>query len=70
MTEKELENSILAVLGKSAINYEFNDDITFCMDECNNYDCFRNRKRAITGRPHSFAYLKNTELCENFKENS
>ena len=45
-------------------------DITFCMDECDNIKCFRNSKRAITGRPHSFAYLKNTEYCENSKENS
>lgn len=43
-------------------------DITFCMDDCDNYECFRNKKRAIVNRPHSFAYLKNTEYCENFNK--
>ncbi len=43
-------------------------DITFCMDDCDNYECFRNRKRAIVNRPHSFAYFKNTEYCENFNK--
>ena len=43
-------------------------DITFCMNDCDNYECFRNKKRAIINRPHSFAYFKNTEYCENFNK--
>lgn len=51
--------------------WEFEEDITFCMDECDNLECFRNRKRASTNRPHSYAFLQNTEYCpkNNIKEN-
>ena len=47
-----------------------NQDITFCMEECDNGECFRNKNNARVGCPHSFAYLRNTELCPlNNEEN-
>ena len=43
----------------------FDDDITFCMSECDNKECYRHpsniKDRSI---PHSFALLKDTDLCE------
>ena len=38
-------------------------NLVFCMEECDREDCSRNRYRAITCQPHSFAYLRNTEYC-------
>lgn len=47
-----------------------NQDITFCMEECDNEECFRNKNNAKIDWPHSFAYLRNTEYCplNNSKE--
>ena len=45
-------------------------DITFCMNECDDMKCPRNKNRARVGRPHSFAYLKNTECCPNNEKNN
>lgn len=50
-------------------------DIVFCMEDCDNEDCPKNRYRVIMCRPHNFAYLRNTEYCplnniEKMEENS
>ena len=45
-----------------------NQDITFCMEDCDNLDCIRNRKQAVISTPHSFAYLRNTEYCPRYQE--
>lgn len=38
------------------------DDMTFCMDECDNKECFRHPSNIIHKEyPHSFAHLKGTE---------
>lgn len=50
-------------------------DITFCMSECDNEKCFRHASNiSDKSTPHSFAYLKGTEVfcetsvrCENCK---
>lgn len=42
------------------------EDITFCMSDCNNMKCFRNKKHIkYPESPHSFAFLKNTKDCMN-----
>lgn len=44
-------------------------DITFCMEEdCTNRSCFRHRNHACPGFVHSYAFLRNTELCPLFIE--
>lgn len=44
------------------------DDITFCLNDCLNFDCFRHpcniKDKSI---PHSYAYLKETQYCELVK---
>lgn len=45
------------------------DDITFCGSYCNNKKCFRHPSNIKESRiSHSFAYLKNTEVCSMKKE--
>ena len=40
------------------------EDITFCMSDCNNMKCFRNKKHIKYPEfPHSFAFLENTKDC-------
>lgn len=40
------------------------DDITFCLDDCTNFDCFRHPKNIVDRLiPHSYSYCKETELC-------
>ncbi len=43
-----------------------NKDITFCIEECKNNKCLRNKNNTIIGTIHSYAYLRNTELCPIF----
>ena len=38
-------------------------DITFCVDECDNYKCFRNSVHMPKNTPVSMSYLKGTEEC-------
>ena len=39
-------------------------DITFCILDCDNMKCFRNKKHIKHPElPHSFAYLENTKDC-------
>lgn len=41
------------------------DDITFCMDECDNVKCFRHASNIIDNRyPVSMANLRGTTLCK------
>lgn len=47
------------------MNTWFNEDITFCADECDNMECRRNQKNIrLHDIPHSFSYFKGTEVCE------
>ena len=47
------------------INTWFNEDITFCANECDNISCRRNQKNIkIHNIPHSFSYFEGTEFCE------
>lgn len=52
----------IAVMGRDEM-----DDITFCMSECKQTDCFRHpsniQDRTI---PHSYADFKGTETCPEF----
>lgn len=45
------------------------DDITFCGSECNNKKCFRHPSNiAEPNIHHSFAYLKDTDMCPMKKQ--
>lgn len=45
------------------------EDITFCMSDCNNMKCFRNKKHIKYPEfPHSFAFLEDTENCMNSRK--
>lgn len=42
------------------------EDITFCMSDCENMKCFRNKKHIKHPEfSHSFAFLENTKDCIN-----
>ena len=50
---------------KSVLNDLFEDDITFCMSDCDNTKCFRHESNVrMPQYPHSVAYLFGTDLCE------
>ena len=41
------------------------EDITYCMNKtCNIIKCERNPKHIKEMKPHSFAYLEDTDYCE------
>jgi hypothetical protein len=45
------------------------EDITFCMSDCKNMKCFRNKKHIIHHEfPHSFTFLEDTENCMNSRK--
>lgn len=45
------------------------DDITFCMEECENKDCFRNKINIrCHDIPHSFSMLKDSADCPSYYE--
>lgn len=44
-----------------------NEDITYCMSECNDMKCFRNNKHIKLPIPHSYAFLEGTEDCHKIK---
>ena len=46
-----------------------NEDITYCMSECNDMKCFRNNKHIKLPIPHSYAFLEGTEDCHKIKQN-
>lgn len=51
------------------LNSWFNDDITFCANECNEINCRRNQKNIkIHNIPHSFSYFEGTEYCMKNKD--
>lgn len=45
-----------------------NEDITYCMSECNDMKCFRNNKHIKLPIPHSYAFLEGTEDCHKIKQ--
>lgn len=48
------------------------EDITYCMSECDDMKCFRNKRHIKLPIPHSFADLEGTECCckvQNHVEN-
>lgn len=46
------------------------EDITFCMSDCKNMKCFRNKKHIIHHEfPHSFTFLENTKDCMKVVKN-
>ena len=46
------------------------EDITFCMDDCDNMECIRNKIRPKMKTYNSYAFLKNTDYCPlSSKEN-
>lgn len=45
-----------------------NEDITYCMSECNDMKCFRNNKHIKLPIPHSYAFLEETEDCHKIKQ--
>lgn len=51
-------------------NQSTEQETVFCMEDCNNEDCPKNKYRVIICRPHYFAYLKNTEYCPLNKLNN
>lgn len=45
------------------------EDITYCMNKkCKIMKCERNPKHIRELKPHSFAYLEDTEYCEKGSE--
>ena len=46
----------------------FDNDITYCMDECDNTLCMRHRKNIKPGDIYSASYLKDTEYCPLFEK--
>ena len=46
----------------------FENDITFCMSECDNTECMRHRSHVKPGDIYSASYLKETEYCPLFKK--
>ena len=45
------------------------EDITYCLSECNNMKCFRNKRYIKIPIPHSFAFLEGTEDCHKMQNN-
>ena len=45
------------------------DDITFCIDECQEFRCERNPENIMHPElPHSFAHLQQTEYCPLWRQ--
>lgn len=44
------------------------EDITYCMNECNDMKCFRNKKHIKLPIPHSFTFLEGTEDCHKMQK--
>lgn len=44
------------------------EDITYCISECNDMKCFRNKRHIKLLIPHSFAFLEWTEDCHKMQK--
>lgn len=44
------------------------EDITYCMNKCNDMKCFRNKKHIKLLIPHSFSFLEGTEDCHKMQK--
>lgn len=45
------------------------EDITYCLSECNDMKCFRNKRHIKLPIHHSFAFLEGTEDCHKMQNN-
>ena len=46
----------------------FDDDICYCMNECSNEDCMRNKCHMNTSGIYTMGLLKDTEYCPLYSE--
>lgn len=46
-----------------------NEDITFCLEDCEDRECIRNKRNIMTQLiPHSFAQFKWTDYCDYYRD--